>query len=124
MKPNHPSNIATDYSDLISGCWIDKTPALLELNVGAFLVSGKNNYVELDPYYFSEPNNVIEDIAFLMNILHGASSFEFMASTLRGIIKSLKEMSYIEDINEFYDKILLRVKQNHVIAQKNVDSEN
>lgn len=120
---NHPSNIAIDYSDLIAGCWIHKTPALLELNVGQFLVSGKTDYVELDPYYLGDLNNVIEDIAFLMNLLHGASSFEFMASTLKDIINSLKDVSYIENEDEFYDKVKAKIAQNCIIELKRVDNE-
>ena len=123
MNKMHPSSIATDYSDLIAGCWINQTPALLELNVGQFLVSGKKDYVELDPYYLGQPDSVIEDIAFLMNLLHGASSFNFMASTLKDIIKNLKDLSYIENENEFYELIQAKIKENCIIQLKRIDNE-
>lgn len=104
--------IANGYIDFINGYNVNPANIYLELNMSKYILpDGK--YWEVDYYYLVDKESVIDDIAFIINLLHGSTPFAMLSTFLNTALDTLGW-----DKEEFYEPLMTKIKEKYDVELK------
>lgn len=113
----HPILIANGYLDFLNGYNVNPAPIYLELNMSKYILQD-GKYWEVDYYYIADKEALLDDVAFLVNLLYGSAPFSAMSNFIESVLEQLEW-----NRESFYTPLLAKIKEKYEIQLKTVDKQ-